>query len=321
MPQNSLGHARHAGRGSGILHNPSNRQKSYQSGIGWRGDLVEIEDHHFLSVIDYGSRYPELLLLSSTTSRVIIQALSEVFARHGLPVELVSDNGPQLVSDETETFLRKAGVKHIKSSPRYPCSNGMVERFHGVVRRRLSGMPSSLPLRQRLQQALFGIRTSVNRMIGTSPGEAFFGRALRGRLPNLANGQIINREKQIDQKMRMAHQHDQKRGVRELPALEPGSKVVLQDGYSQPAKEWCVVRQEGRQVVVEDGVRTAIRNRRQVRETIPPSATEATTERSRSPGSDKDAAGTTEEEARADNNQPQLPRRSSRVSMPVERLG
>eukprot|EP00117_Sycon_ciliatum_P027910 scpid26178/ scgid22563/ Retrovirus-related Pol polyprotein from transposon opus; Protease; Reverse transcriptase; Endonuclease len=229
-------------------------------------DLVEIEDHHFLSVIDYGSRYPELLLLSSTTSRVIIQALSEVFARHGLPVELVSDNGPQLVSDETETFLRKAGVKHIKSSPRYPCSNGMVERFHGVVRRRLSGMPSSLPLRQRLQQALFGIRTSVNRMIGTSPGEAFFGRALRGRLPNLANGQIINREKQIDQKMRMAHQHDQKRGVRELPALEPGSKVVLQDGYSQPAKEWCVVRQEGRQVVVEDGVRTAIRNRRQVRE-------------------------------------------------------
>ena len=68
-------------------------------------DLVEIEGQHLLSVVDYGSRYLELLILSSTTSRGIIQAVSEIFARYGFPVELISDNGPQFVSEDTWSSL------------------------------------------------------------------------------------------------------------------------------------------------------------------------------------------------------------------------
>ena len=39
-------------------------------------DLVTIEGHHLLSVLDYGSRYPELLELGSTTSTAVIDALT-----------------------------------------------------------------------------------------------------------------------------------------------------------------------------------------------------------------------------------------------------
>ena len=52
----------------------------------------------------------------------------EVFARFGLPSTLVSDNGPQFASEEMKTFLGQLGIEHIKSSPPYPRSNGMVER-------------------------------------------------------------------------------------------------------------------------------------------------------------------------------------------------
>ena len=59
-------------------------------------DLVEIEGRHLLSLVDYGSRFPELIPLCGTTSRHVILAISDVFARNGFPKELVSDNGPSI---------------------------------------------------------------------------------------------------------------------------------------------------------------------------------------------------------------------------------
>lgn len=86
-------------------------------------DLVEIKGNHLLSVIDYGSRFPEAIPLRGTTARHVIAALSDVIARFGIPVELVSDNGPQFVSSEFSAFLEQLSVKHTRASPRYPQSN------------------------------------------------------------------------------------------------------------------------------------------------------------------------------------------------------
>ena len=78
---------------------------------------------NFLVVTDSYSRWPEVALVNSTTSEKTIEVLRGYFATWGLPDELVSDNGPQFVSVEFETFLRNNGVKHIKSSPYHPQSN------------------------------------------------------------------------------------------------------------------------------------------------------------------------------------------------------
>ena len=40
----------------------------------------------------------------------------------------MSDNGPQFVAEEF-SFLRSNGIKHIRSAPYHPASNGAVERF------------------------------------------------------------------------------------------------------------------------------------------------------------------------------------------------
>ena len=52
-----------------------------------------------------------------------------MFAAHGLPQQLVSDNGPQFISDEFATFMKMNGVKHIRCAPYHPASNGAVERL------------------------------------------------------------------------------------------------------------------------------------------------------------------------------------------------
>ena len=220
----------------------------------------------------------------------------------------------------------------------YPCSNGMVERFHGVVRRRLATLDPSLPLKQRIHQVLLWIRTSVHRMIGIPPAEALFGRPIRGRLPISPRGPIIHKEEQIRQKIKMTVQHDKKRNVRDLPTLQPGSRVLLQDGYMREDKEWEVVRQEGRQVVLDDGVRTALRNRQHVRPVDPPSSQSNPQSGPEPPVNEErhdEATGkhhlttNTPEPIAAQgpgqSTEPQAPqqtqlRRSARVSRPVERL-
>ena len=56
-------------------------------------------------VVDYYSRFLEVAILKSITSAKVIEALIPMFARFGLPFSLGTDNGPQFVSEEFETFF------------------------------------------------------------------------------------------------------------------------------------------------------------------------------------------------------------------------
>lgn len=53
---------------------------------------------------------------------------------HGLPVVVVSDIGKVFMSDEFEVFLKRNGIKHLKTPPCHPASNGQVERVVQVFK-------------------------------------------------------------------------------------------------------------------------------------------------------------------------------------------
>ena len=52
----------------------------------------------FLVVVDAHSKWPEVIPMSSTTTSKTIEVLRDLFARLGIPEQIVSDNGPQFVS-------------------------------------------------------------------------------------------------------------------------------------------------------------------------------------------------------------------------------
>ena len=90
-------------------------------------DIFEFQGRSFLLIVDYFSKYPEVLKLSDKTSGTVIAKFKGVFARHGIPTELIADHVP-FASAETAQFARKWGFKITHSSPAYPQSNGLAER-------------------------------------------------------------------------------------------------------------------------------------------------------------------------------------------------
>ena len=72
-----------------------------------------IDGKMMLVVINSHSKWPEVILMSSSTTQATIERLRRLFAVYGLPQQLVSDNGPQFTSAEFAVCLRKNGVKPI----------------------------------------------------------------------------------------------------------------------------------------------------------------------------------------------------------------
>ena len=95
---------------------------------------------NYLLTVNHVSRFPEVVKLTSTTSLNIIDALKDIFARHGIPETVVSDNGPQYSSLEFFQFSQKYNFQHITSSPYYSQSNGHVERGVQTVKKTLQAV-------------------------------------------------------------------------------------------------------------------------------------------------------------------------------------
>ena len=86
--------------------------------------------------------------MSSTTSQATIHTLRQLFATYGLPQQLFFDNGPQFSSVEFATFLARNGVKHIRSSPYHPSTNGLAEYFVRTLKQatKRSNLPDPMHL-------------------------------------------------------------------------------------------------------------------------------------------------------------------------------
>ena len=80
-------------------------------------------------VDDTHSKWLEIIELKSTTANKTIEKLHKLFASYGLLEQMVTDNGPQFISEELVIFVKANGVKHIKSFPYHLATNGAVERL------------------------------------------------------------------------------------------------------------------------------------------------------------------------------------------------
>lgn len=73
---------------------------------------------------------------------IIIERAKERFP--GERPRIISDNGPQFISNDFKEYIRISGMTHVKTSPFYPQSNGKLERWHKTVKK--EGIRPGCPL-------------------------------------------------------------------------------------------------------------------------------------------------------------------------------
>ena len=89
----------------------------------------------YLVVIDYCSEFIEVeSLKEDTKSEMIIERLTKMFAAHGIPDKLVTDNDPKFISHKFKQFVNNLHFTHVTTSPHPHKANGMVERANQTVR-------------------------------------------------------------------------------------------------------------------------------------------------------------------------------------------
>ena len=96
-------------------------------------DVLEYQGKNYLVLIDYFSKWICCKYLSSKNSSMIISKWIEIFAEHGVPLEVIADNMP-FNSNECRSFAKEFDITIITSSPHYPQSNGLAEKAVGIVK-------------------------------------------------------------------------------------------------------------------------------------------------------------------------------------------
>ena len=189
-----------------VVNQPLNRYTPLQPTPLPRGpwikgavDLVgPIDGKYILTYIDYYSSYPEACILKEITSREVIKALRDIFARFGYPEELVSDNGKQFISAEFEAYLKSCGIQHIRVSPYYARSNGKLERFHRYLKKNFRAViTEGKSWQDELPKILMLYRASPHPVSGKSPAMLLLTREIRMKVPHIAsdaNNLALDRE-------------------------------------------------------------------------------------------------------------------------------
>ena len=207
-------------------------------------DLFEWEKSQYLLVVDYYSRFIEISKLSTASSPQVITHLKSIFARHGIPQTIVSDNGPQYSSDLFDKFSQEYGFVHVKSSPKYPQANGEAERAVRTIKNLLKKNQSQ---NSDMYLALLAYR-STPIANGYSPSELLMGRKLRTIVPilpqqlqpKLPNTFALRRKEQhIKEKQKQTY--NKRHRVTKLTPLKKGNRVWL----PQMGKKGTVIKQQG----------------------------------------------------------------------------
>ena len=145
-----------------------------------------------VTLVDSYSRWPEIGFVHAVTSSSVMQVLDEIFAREGLPKVLLSDNGPQFISREFESFLRERGIRHETTALYMPAANGLVERWNGTVKAQLEiAMGKGEAWREYINLFLLQYRVTAHPVTGEAPSMLLHGRVTRAWANQGSGGETL----------------------------------------------------------------------------------------------------------------------------------
>ena len=144
-----------------------------------------------LPCLDQATKWPEAIPLKSIMARSIAREMLNLFARTGIPREILTDQGTQFVGSLVTKLCKELGVDQIHTTPYRPESNGLIERMHktlGSVLRKCASEGKDWVVQ--LPFVMFALRAAPNRDTLFSPYELLYGRAMRSPLDLMFEGWV-----------------------------------------------------------------------------------------------------------------------------------
>ena len=182
-------------------------------------------------IVDAHSKWVEILPTSKVSSEATIRMLHTCFARFGIPISNVSDNGPCFRSDEFSRFMAMNGIHHIFTAPYKPSINGLAENMERSFKNyyKVSGGGN---VHERLDKFLFRYRVIPHTTRGVSPSELMFFRKIRSVFHLLRLSEIVKSRVLQQQNKEKFHYDDVKPRKLELP---PFDSIMIRN-YGQGSK-------------------------------------------------------------------------------------
>ena len=164
----------------------------YMIGVDLVGPLKTTSqgNKYILSVIDYYTNYAEAIALPNQEAVTVAKALEDVFARHGMPSVLLTDQGKDFESKVVASLCEMFGIAKRTTAYR-PQTDGLCEQFNGILksllRTRVNKEKNDWD--EQLPHALLAYRVTVQASTNVSPCEMLYGR--EARLPFGADQEML----------------------------------------------------------------------------------------------------------------------------------
>ncbi len=161
-----------------------------------------ISGKYLLVIVDAHSKWIQAHVVPSTAAGTTIAVLKSVFATHGIPEQLVSNNGSGFASGEFREFTVTNGINHTFTAPYHPTANGLAERSVQIIKKALKTHKGGGDMTQHISEFLMRYRIIPHSTTGISPSELLMGRRIRSTLdrvfPNV--GQKIQQKQEVQKR-------------------------------------------------------------------------------------------------------------------------
>ena len=128
------------------------------------------------------SKWLEVIPMTIVTSKRITEEMERVFATHGIPSVIVSDNGTNFNSEEFTEYMNNNHIRHV-FTPRYHLpTNGIAERAVQTFKNAMKSAEGEGSVHSRINTFLLRYRLTPHTTTGKSPCEVLMGRTIRSKL-------------------------------------------------------------------------------------------------------------------------------------------
>ena len=150
-------------------------------GMDFQGpyNMSKSKNRYILILTDYFTKWPLAYATKDMTAQTVAKIITQkVIPMFGTPKIIHTDQGRQFESNLLKELFKLLNIKHTRTSPYHPESDGQAERTFKTIRERLSKSitSNSVDWDEYLDQMLFGLRCTINDTTGFTPAELMFGR-------------------------------------------------------------------------------------------------------------------------------------------------